>query len=211
MAARLVAVSRTQQERSKTITMSVLFSRTAIIPVWILVFGVFVSFGSPVTFAPGVVLLLVGGVTLTIMLVLWQQPAPTFAAMTVSGPPLATLSSTDFVPREVADDDARRADWPEVERELRRSHEFDSSVMHRLIDQQVLERIRAEYLEMPGLRLNAGQVQRLCGVERELCKDVLDALVEREFLCLKLDGTYARLIDREISRPRPAKERSGGH
>jgi len=77
--------------------------------------------------------------------------------------------------------------------------------MHTLVGQQILERIRAEYLEMPGLRLTAGQVQRLCGVERELCKDVLDALVERRFLCLKLDGTYARLIDGKISRPPPAK------
>jgi hypothetical protein len=65
--------------------------------------------------------------------------------------------------------------------------------MRTLVDQHVLERIRAEYLEMPGLRLKACQVQRLCGVERELCKNVLDALVEREFLCLKLDGTYARI------------------
>jgi len=75
--------------------------------------------------------------------------------------------------------------------------------MHTLVDQQVLERIRAEYLEMPGLRLKADQVQRLCGVERELCKNVLDALVEREFLFRKLDGTYARLIDGDITRPLP--------
>jgi hypothetical protein len=39
--------------------------------------------------------------------------------------------------------------------------------MHTSADQQVLERIRAEYLEMPGLCLKADQVQRLCGVERE--------------------------------------------
>ena len=75
--------------------------------------------------------------------------------------------------------------------------------MRTLVDQQVLERIRAEYLEMPGLRLKADQVQRLCGVERELCKNVLDALVEREFLCLKLDGTYARLMDGDMTRPLP--------
>ena len=75
--------------------------------------------------------------------------------------------------------------------------------MHTLVDQQVMERIRAEYLEMPGLRLKADQVQRLCGVERELCKNVLDALVDREFLRLKLDGTYARLIDGDITRRLP--------
>ena len=77
--------------------------------------------------------------------------------------------------------------------------------MHTLVDHAVLERIRAEYLEMPGLSLKADQVQRLCGVERELCKNVLDALLQRKFLRLKSDGAYARLIDEEIPRPHPVK------
>lgn len=71
--------------------------------------------------------------------------------------------------------------------------------------QRMLERLRAEYLEMPGLRLKLDQVQRLCGVERTLCKTVLDALVEARFLCVKSDGAYTRLTDGEVSRPRPAK------
>jgi hypothetical protein len=79
-------------------TMSMLFSRTAIIPVWLLVFGLFVLIGSPMTFATGMVLLLVGGATLTTMLVLWKEPLPTIAAMTIPDPPPATLSSADFVP-----------------------------------------------------------------------------------------------------------------
>jgi hypothetical protein len=77
--------------------------------------------------------------------------------------------------------------------------------VNRTADQQILERIRAEYLEMPGLSLKAEQVQRLRGVERELCKNVLDALVETRFLRLKSDGAYGRLIDGEIPRPLPAK------
>ena len=64
--------------------------------------------------------------------------------------------------------------------------------VNRPADQQVLERIRAEYLEMPGLNLKPDQVQRLCGVERELCKNVLDALVNAKFLRLKSDGAYGR-------------------
>ena len=64
--------------------------------------------------------------------------------------------------------------------------------VNRPADQQVLERIRAEYLEMPGLNLKADQVQRLCGVERELCKNVLDALVNANFLRRKSDGAYGR-------------------
>ena len=42
--------------------MSMLFSRTAIILVWLVVFGLFALFGPPMTFATGVVLLPVAGV-----------------------------------------------------------------------------------------------------------------------------------------------------
>jgi hypothetical protein len=77
--------------------MSMLFSRTAIIPVWLLVFGQLVLFGSRMTFPRGLVLLLAAGVALTIMRVLWREPAQTIAAMTVPAPPPATLSPTDFV------------------------------------------------------------------------------------------------------------------
>lgn len=42
----------------------------------------------------------------------------------------------------------------------------------------LLMRIRAEYMEMPGLRLTLEQAQRLCGIDRTLCKTALDALVE---------------------------------
>ena len=59
----------------------------------------------------------------------------------------------------------------------------------------LLTRIRAEYLEMPGLRLTIPQAQRLCGVEGASCKTVLDALVTERFLCLKPDGSYARVTD----------------
>jgi hypothetical protein len=70
---------------------------------------------------------------------------------------------------------------------------------------RTLERVRAEFLEMPGLRLTAAQVERLCGVERIMCKTVLEALVDARFLRVSADGIYARLTDGEIPRPRPAK------
>lgn len=70
----------------------------------------------------------------------------------------------------------------------------------------VLTRIRAEYLEMPGLRLTLEQARRLCGVERALCQMVLDALVEARFLCVKSDGAYVRVADgADHLRPQPAK------
>jgi hypothetical protein len=69
----------------------------------------------------------------------------------------------------------------------------------------VLARIRAEYLEMPGMRLTAPQVERLCGIEATVCQAVLDALVDAEFLCVKANRTYARVTDVDIPLPRPAK------
>jgi len=69
----------------------------------------------------------------------------------------------------------------------------------------IVERLRAEFLEMPGLRLTAQQVHRLCGVDQDACRAVLDVLVREKFLCAKPDGTYARLTDGGTWRPRPAK------
>ena len=72
----------------------------------------------------------------------------------------------------------------------------------------LVTRIRGEYLEMPGLRLTLEQAQRLCGVERTLCKQVLDALVETKFLCVRSDGAYARLSEGDVRRPHPAQQTS---
>jgi hypothetical protein len=69
----------------------------------------------------------------------------------------------------------------------------------------LIQRIRAEYLEMPGLSLSAEQVQRLCGVSREICDCVLDALVESGFLSRRSDGAYGRDRNPDISRARQAK------
>ena len=69
----------------------------------------------------------------------------------------------------------------------------------------VIERLRAEFTEMPGLRLTSKQVQRLCGIEPRICDVVLSALVDDNFLCIKSDGTYARLSDGNLLRRRVAK------
>ena len=67
------------------------------------------------------------------------------------------------------------------------------------------ERIRAEYREMPGMRLKSEQVQRLFGIERTMCQTVLDSLVEGKFLYASLDGHYARMTDGGTFRPDAAK------
>jgi hypothetical protein len=69
----------------------------------------------------------------------------------------------------------------------------------------VIQRVRAEYLEMPGLRLKAEQLQRLCGIERTMCEAVLEQLVSAKFLCVKPDGQYARLTEGNFPHPHAAK------
>jgi hypothetical protein len=59
----------------------------------------------------------------------------------------------------------------------------------------LIHRVRAEYWEMPGLRLKAEQVERLCGIERAICQRVLDSFVTLTFLGVQSDGRYARSAD----------------
>jgi hypothetical protein len=53
-------------------------------------------------------------------------------------------------------------------------------------------RIRGEYLEMPGLRLSLDQATRLWALERGACGQVLDALVDANFLQRDSIGRYIR-------------------
>ena len=69
----------------------------------------------------------------------------------------------------------------------------------------VLQRIRAEYLEMPGLSLTADQIRRLCAIEPGMCQTAIDALVSTGFLAMRHGGAYGRFRDPDISRVRPAK------
>lgn len=69
----------------------------------------------------------------------------------------------------------------------------------------VLNRIRAEYVEMPGMSLSVAQVAWLCGVDRSVGALVLDALVCEEFLFRKSDGTYVRRTDESSHHGRRAK------
>jgi len=65
-------------------------------------------------------------------------------------------------------------------------------------NQTSLDRLRAEFLEMPGLRLTMDQVHRLCGIDTPACSELLDELVHEQFLCIKPDGQYARLSDGRV-------------
>lgn len=56
----------------------------------------------------------------------------------------------------------------------------------------VVWRVRAEYLEMPGLGLTVGQAQRLFNLDQSLCDALLAALVDAGFLRRTPDGRYVR-------------------
>jgi hypothetical protein len=64
-----------------------------------------------------------------------------------------------------------------------------------------IDRLRAEFMEMPGLRLTSERVQRLCGVERMVCQTVLDELVKTKFLCRKPSRQLGDIHYMNESRP----------
>jgi hypothetical protein len=57
---------------------------------------------------------------------------------------------------------------------------------------EVVQRIRGEYLEMPGLRLTLGQARCLWQLDEAICEAVLGALVDAQFLARTRDGTFIR-------------------
>jgi response regulator of citrate/malate metabolism len=60
------------------------------------------------------------------------------------------------------------------------------------LERIALERIRAEFREMPDMRLTVEQIQRLCGLSRSACEAALESLVQAQFLCVTSDGRYMR-------------------
>jgi hypothetical protein len=56
---------------------------------------------------------------------------------------------------------------------------------------EALTRIEMEFAEMPGLKLTAPQVNRLCNLPQEVCESALDALTRSGYLKLT-DGTFLR-------------------
>ena len=54
----------------------------------------------------------------------------------------------------------------------------------------MLNRVRSEFLEMPGLRLRVEQAQRLWNLDRSSCELLLSSLVESKFLRRFSDEAY---------------------
>lgn len=60
------------------------------------------------------------------------------------------------------------------------------------LGQDMLQRIRGEFVEMPGLRLTPAQAQRLWGLERRRCEELLKVLVKDNFLSQTRDGSFIK-------------------
>jgi hypothetical protein len=58
--------------------------------------------------------------------------------------------------------------------------------------QEARVRIRAEFVEMPGLKLTSMQVARLCAIDAATCDAALAALIDARFLVRTRDA-FARL------------------
>jgi hypothetical protein len=59
------------------------------------------------------------------------------------------------------------------------------------------DRVRAEYLEMPGLALSKLQARRLWGLDDDTCDRLLDEMVSSNFLRRTPSNLYTRAsIDR---------------
>lgn len=59
----------------------------------------------------------------------------------------------------------------------------------------LVRRVRAEFLEMPGLRLTPRQATRLWGLEHEQCQAVIALLIGSAFLRYTATGAIARAQD----------------
>jgi hypothetical protein len=59
--------------------------------------------------------------------------------------------------------------------------------------QHIVDRVREEFREMPGLRLTPAQATRLWGLEHEMCRAVIDTLVSAAYLRWTPAGSVMRV------------------
>jgi len=58
---------------------------------------------------------------------------------------------------------------------------------------KLVDRVRCEFLEMPGLRLTMPQAARLWGLDLPSCEAVVDVLIRSAFLQRTVSGAVARV------------------
>lgn len=70
--------------------------------------------------------------------------------------------------------------------------------------EDIVGRVRGEFLDMPGLRLTEPQARRLWALEPSLCTAVLTELVDNGFLLRTRDGAFVRV---DVATPLKAPRR----
>jgi hypothetical protein len=55
-----------------------------------------------------------------------------------------------------------------------------------------LRRVRADYLEVPGMHLTKAEIQRMWGLDAQTCDALVCRLVESRFLRLTRSNQYGR-------------------
>jgi hypothetical protein len=68
----------------------------------------------------------------------------------------------------------------------------------------LLQRLKAEFLEMPGLKLTGPQACRLWALDAASCSALLDALMNENFLFKTRDGAFMRIEGAVPSKASPA-------
>src|ERR1044071_2072108 len=74
------------------------------------------------------------------------------------------------------------------------------------VAEEVLRRVKGEFLEMPGLRLTEAQARRLWGLDAAVCGALLGALVDANFLFQTRDGAFMRVEYANPAKPAPRSQ-----
>jgi hypothetical protein len=74
---------------------------------------------------------------------------------------------------------------------------------------ELLVRIRAEYVEMPGLKLTTPQARRLWGLDGATCDAALAALVNAKVLSRTREGLFVTATPRSDQTPRSGSGTTG--
>jgi hypothetical protein len=61
-----------------------------------------------------------------------------------------------------------------------------------VLDDELIARVRGEFLEMPGLKLTTAQAQRLWSLDLRVCERLINGLLETQFLERTSDGSFVR-------------------
>jgi hypothetical protein len=75
------------------------------------------------------------------------------------------------------------------------------------VSPDVVERVRMEYLEMPGLALTSRQARRLFNLDAGVCEDVLAQLVREQFLSRSISGVFSARDGADAFSNQPSRRR----